>query len=321
MDGVYLEDLLNGAPAGKNSSLKVQEIMCQQLREQFPKTPFSKENAHIVTTDQIGKGIEKAQRTALPEILDSRLKYVWVHNYSPLVSVENMFVPVAMLDSLRLKDGRKVEIKPEDLLGQDHLLAALALPKLGPSNISSLWTSALKNSLNSPLVAFDEAVQFSTASSSTGFALTTLLLSSKEGSNAGQFPVHVLRDGKKDLTLVIGESCPENLREFLKEAKIEFVDRYEGNARTKVQTFLNRMLIQAAPETEKLLISSFFHRNALPDFDLASNIDRLDTLKLADLLIHQKLIASRPILATRISEQQKLRSFLDQNMQAVAVTN
>lgn len=321
MDGVYLEDLLNGAPAGKNSSLKVQEIMCQQLREQFPKTPFSKENAHIVTTDQIGKGIEKAQRTALPQSLDSRLNFVWVHNYSPLVSVENMYTPVAMLDSMRLKDGRKVEIKPEDLLGQDHLLAALALPKLGPNNIAALWSSALQNALNSPLAAFDEAIQFSSAKSSTGFAITTLLISNKEGSNAGQFPLHVVRDGKKDLTLVIGESCPENLREFLKEAKIEFVDRYEGNARTKVQTFLNRMLIQAAPETEKLLVSSFFHRNSLPDFDIVSNIDRLDTLKLADLLIHQKLIVHRPILATRISDQQKLKGYLDQNLQTVAVTN
>ncbi len=320
-DGVYLEDLLNGAPAGKNSNLKVQEIMCTQLRAQFPKTPFSKDDAHIVTTDQVAKGIDKAAKTALPESNDSRQQFVRVHNYSPLVSVENMFGPVALLESARLMDGRQLAMKPEDHIGQDHLIAALGLPKLGPANIAALWSSALMNGVDSPLAQYDEALQMSSNTSPTGFGISTLLVAKQDGDASGQFPLHIVRDGRKDQTLVVGEHCSDFLKEFLKEAKIEFVDRGEGNARTKVQTFLNRMLIQAAPETEKLLVAAFFHRNGMAGFDLAGNIDRLDTFKLADLLVNRELIVKRPIFATRINDQQKLQQYLNQNSKAVAVPN
>ena len=192
------------------------------LRIHLPALTFSKDDAHIVTVDQVSKGLEKAARSGLPPSADPRQRFFWVHNYSPLVSVETMFVPVGLLDSIKMKDGRKIQVKPEDLIGQDHLLAALALPKVGPGNLQALWSSALKESIDSPLSEYDEALQMSSNSSPNGFAISTLLVTGQEGSTTEMFPLHVLRDTRKDQTLLVGEAAPEFLVEFLKEAKIVF---------------------------------------------------------------------------------------------------
>ncbi|MFM2377182.1 MAG: hypothetical protein RLZZ165_2279, partial [Bacteroidota bacterium] len=90
--GVYLEDLLNGAPQGSNSNLKTQEILCEQLRAARPDISLSKDNHHIVTLDTIAKGIDKASRTAVPTATDPRLRYILVQHYAPLVSVDNMLM-------------------------------------------------------------------------------------------------------------------------------------------------------------------------------------------------------------------------------------
>ena len=106
---------------------------------------------------------------------------------------------------------------------------------------------------------------------------------------------------------------------FLKEAKIEYVSRSEGNARTKVQTFLNRLLMQAPPETERLLIASFFHRNRLGSFDLLGNMDRLDTLKLADLLTSKDAQPDRPALVSKVSDARKIDTYLNQRQHEAAL--
>ncbi|HEX2899226.1 MAG TPA: hypothetical protein VHS96_05850, partial [Bacteroidia bacterium] len=96
---------------------------------------------------------------------------------------------------------------------------------------------------------------------------------------------------------------------------------HEGNARTRIQTFLNRLLIQAPPETEKLLIASFFHRNTLPGFDLIGNIDRLDTFKLAELLANKEALCERPLYATRLSDPRKIQAYLEQSALELEMRN
>lgn len=309
--GVYLEDLLNGAPQGSNSNLKIQEILCEQLRAAFPNTPLSKDNNHIVTLDTIAKGIDKAAKTQLPGPTDPRQKFLLAQNYAPLVSVDNMFAAVALIDSTNLGNGHAIQVKDEDFIGQDHLLASLGMPKFGSSSIRSLWNDSLILSVDSPLARQDEALQISCGTSGSGLAFTTLVVGKSDGGKGGLFPVHILRDARKDQTLVIGESIPERLREFLKEAKIEFVDRHEGNARTRIQTFLNRLLIQAPPETERLLVASFFHRNTLPGLDFVAQLDRLDTLKLADLLASKESLCERPLQATRLSDPRRIATYFN----------
>lgn len=311
LDAVYLEDLLNGAPQGSNSNLRIQDILCAQLRTQFPNTPLSKDNHHLMTVDQVAKGIDKAARTPVPTATDARHTYVVAQHYAPLVSVENMFTAMALLDSTMTLTGKAVTLKEEDAMGQEHLLAALALPKIGPNSLRALWNGALLLSLDSPLAPYDEALQISCGTAGSGLAFTSLVVGKVDGGKGGLLPLHVLRDARKDQALVVGEAISEKLREFLKEAKIEFVDRFEGNARTRIQTFLNRLLIQAPPETEKLLVASFFHRNSLPGFDLAANIDRLDTFKLADLLASKEALCERPVFATRLTDAKKIEVYLD----------
>ncbi|MBK9451950.1 MAG: hypothetical protein IPN95_21540 [Bacteroidetes bacterium] len=319
--GVYLEDLLNGAPQGSNSNLKIQEILCDQLRANFPNTPLSKDNNHIVTLDTIAKGIDKASKTSVPAATDARQKYIMAQNYAPLVSVENMFLAMALLDSTMTLNGRSVSLRDDDAIGQEHLLAALAIPKIGQNSLRALWNESLILSIDSPLAQLDEALQISCGVAGSGLSMTTLVVGKMDGGKGGLLPMHVLRDARKDHVLIVGESISEKLKEFLKEAKIEFVDRYEGNARTRIQTFLNRLLIQAPPETEKLLVASFFHRNSLPGFDLIGNIDRLDTFKLAELLSNKEALCERPVFATRLSDPRKIQAYLEQSALELEMKN
>jgi hypothetical protein len=142
--------------------------------------------------------------------------------------------------------------------------------------------------------------------------MTSILCAQYDGGKGGMVVLHVLRDARKDQSLIVGEHIGDKLREFLKEAKVEYVDRTEGNARTRIQTFLNRLFMQATPETEKLLVASFFHRNSLPNFDLIGQIDRLDTMKLADLLANKEVQPERPNLATKLTDARKIEAYLQQ---------
>jgi hypothetical protein len=200
-------------------------------------------------------------------------------------------------------------------------LAALALPKLGPRNIAALWGNGLAGLLDGPLSAFDEALHISMGKAHNGIAFTTVLLALQDGGKGGIFPMHVLRDQRKDSTLIVGEAIAEPLKDFLKDAKIEFVARTESNARTKVQTFLNRLLIQAPAETERLLVTSFFHRNGLAGMIFPGAIDKLDSLKMADLLVRQDVLAERPVHATRLNEARKVQQYLEQGASPLAVPN
>lgn len=318
-EAVYLEDLLNGAPQGSNSNLKIQEILCEQLRAQFPNTPLSKDNNHLMTLDQVAKGVDRASKVAQPQALDPRNRFVMAQNYAPLTSVENMFVPMAVLESVPMPSGRAIRLKDEDFMGLEHFLTALSLPKIGPNSLRALWNDSLMQAIDSPLAALDEALQISCAKAGSGLAFTSLLVGQQDGGKGGLVVVHVLRDARKDQSLIIGERISERLRDFLKEAKVEYVDRGEGNARTKIQTFLNRLLIQAPPETEKLLIASFFHRNSLPGFDLIGSIDRLDTLKLADLLAHKEAQPDRPNLVSKVGDPKKIEAYLNQTVAEAAL--
>ncbi|MFN8395039.1 MAG: hypothetical protein U0176_10360 [Bacteroidia bacterium] len=317
--GVYLEDLLNGAPQGSNSNLKIQEILCEQLRAAFPNTPLSKDNNHLMTLDQVAKGLERAAKVTAPLATDPRLRYIMAQQYAPLTSVETMFQHIAILESVRMPSGREIRLDPADFMSLQRFLTALALPKLGPNALRSIWNDSLMQAVDSPLASLDEALQISCGMSGSGIALTSLLLGTNEGASEGIALVHILRDQRKDQTLIVGEGIPDRLRDFLKEAKIEYVSRSEGNARTKVQTFLNRLLMQAPPETERLLIASFFHRNRLGSFDLLGNMDRLDTLKLADLLTSKDAQPDRPALVSKVSDARKIDTYLNQRQHEAAL--
>jgi hypothetical protein len=199
-----------------------------------------------------------------------------------------------------------------DLIGHDEFLLALALPKVGKRSIGGLWPQGLYQAVNSPLRDFDEALQIASGKSGLGIALTTVQLRIFGGAAA---PVHLVRDTKKDLLMVVGEPVDEALSNFLKSAGIEYVARGSGNARTKVQTFLNRLFIQASPETEALVASAFFLRNRISSFDLVRNIDRIDGLKVAELLTALDCIPVRPVFASRLSDATAIDAILGASAQ------
>lgn len=314
LQGIYLEDLLNSEDTGSSRHSAVQKIFCAQLRQHFTGTPISKDDDHLMTLDQIEKALSAAGQNGIGESGDNRLRYMYAQHYAPLVTVDNMVMPVALLDSIATRHGAGLQVRDEDLMGHDHFLAALAIPGLGRKTRKALWNTALLDEFDSPVAAWDEALLICTNQSSAGIAFTTVLTKTGPDGATAHAPVHILRDGRKDSMLVIGEAVDDTLKSFLKEDNIEFVDRQAGNARARVQTFLNRTLIKATPETEQYLVGAFFHRNALASVDLKENIDQIDKLRLADLLIAPDVITARPNYATTLLDNKKIQAYLEQKI-------
>ena len=306
VDGVYLEDLLNSAGGILNKNKEVQELFCAHLREALAGTPLSRENDHLMTLDQIGTALSKAAERNLPQHADPRVSYLVAQNYQALVSVDNLLAAMATVDAVG-PGGKTNPPEGKDLMGHDELLVALALPKTGRRSLQALWPQGLYNAVSPLLRDFDESLLIASGKSGLGIALTTVVV--KQFGGAVSY-VHVLRDTRKDLVLVVGEPVSDALVNFMKSGNVEYVARGQGNARTKIQTFLNRLLIQAPPETEALLAAAFFLRNGMMGFDLGRNIDRLDGMKVADLLNSAECLPQRPVYATRIGDAQALSGLL-----------
>ena len=312
IDVPYLEDLLNSEAAGPNKFLQVQEVFCKNMRERLSGTPMSKNDDDLMTLDQIEKAFSKASADGLSSPHDDRLQYIFAQNFPPLVTVDNMLHQVALIDSCMSAQGKSVKVRDEDLMQHDHFLLNLSLPRLGRLSLKNLWNTALMDSVDSPIAQDDKALQISTGQSDAGIAMTTILTKTFVQGKAALAPIHVIRDVRKNNVLLIGEPVDNQLKSYLKESDVEYIDRDMPNARTRIQTFLNRLLIKAAPETEGFMVNSFFHRNTMPGIKLPDSIDRLESLRLADLLASKEVIIRTPVYATALADHKKIQAYLEQ---------
>ncbi|HHG85753.1 MAG TPA: hypothetical protein ENJ82_13480 [Bacteroidetes bacterium] len=310
LDVPYLEDLLNSEHSGPNKNLQVQEVFCAHLRKAFSGTPMSKKDDDLLTLDQVEKAFNAAVALGLPASDDDRLDYIFAQQMVPLVTVDNMVAPMALLDSLTTSQGQHVNMRSEDLLHHDHFLTGLAIPRLGRQSLARLWNQGLIALLDSPLAQNDPALQISCGVSPSQIGLTTVATR----VDAGEAIVHLLRHSEKNLTLVVGETVDATLAALMKDNDIEYIDRNTANARARIQTFLNRLLIQAPPETESYLVTAFFHRNILPGMELPRDIEQLDRLRLAEILAAPDVISVRPMNATHLTDHKKITAYLAQQV-------
>ena len=306
-DALYLEDLLNADPKGSDLSRDVQSIFCARLRSKFTNVPMSDEDDHLVTQDQIRTALDKAAANGInTDSGNERLRYIYAQNFAPLVTVENMLKSVALIEGLPAKGARAITVRQEDLLDQDRFLTALALPKVGRKNQRNLWTRTIFQAIDSPLAQLDEAVLVSGAESTSGLAFTTV--QTLDG------PVHLLHDRLKHTLLAIGGPLGAGIAELLKESDVDYIDRTQKGAKTKIRTFLNRALVKLPREYETFLIGAFFHRNSLEGMQVKENPQILEKAKLPDLLHAEDSKATYPLFATQLSESRRIQAYLDQSL-------
>lgn len=304
LDSVYLEDLLNSDPKESDNARQLQALFCSALRLQFPNTPMSGEDDHLMTQDQVRSALDKAASTALPESKDNRLRYCYAQNYAPLVTVDNLIQPFALMDGLPWRDTAAVAVREEDQMQTERFLMSLALPKIGRKNQINIWTPTIFDALSSPLAVQDPAVLITSNESDTGIAFSTV-------QTAGSV-LHMVRDGKKNTLLVVGGSISDELQAILKEAGVDYIDRDQPNAKTRVRTFLNRTLIKLPKDFEHYLVASFFHRNTLPDLDLREDAQALESHKMAALMTRPDATPRFPVFATQLMERKRITAYLDQ---------
>lgn len=303
-DSAYLEDLLNADPRETDQSGELQSIFCNLLRQEFPQSKFSDKDDHLMTQDQLRMALERATANGAEASHDPRLRYLMAQNFAPLATVENLILPMAMIDGLPKTGSRPVAVREDDLMGMEHFLISLALPKIGRRNQRNAWTQTIQQSIASPLAMRDEAVHITGDSAESGLALTSVL--TREGV------VHLLRDNKKNNLLVVTGDVSDTVKDLFKEAEIDFIDRGQKNAKTRIRTFLNRSTIRLPKTYETFLVGSFFHRNLPEGVNLKDNPQILEKQKLPDLLVDASMRTVYPVYATRLQERRQIDSYLEQ---------
>ena len=309
-EGVYLEDLLNSQGGKSDQNRELQTIFCARLRQHLPANGLSAIDDHLMTADQIGKALQKAHASSPEKTKEGWLGILQVQQFNPLSTVENLIGPAYLVDG---GNPHQAKIETDRLLEHDDFLLSLSLPLVGKRNLAAAFTSGLLGSVNSALAASDEALLITANRSSTSISMSTVKVSHP---SLGSCLVHLLRDSKRDLTLVVGEDINENHLSILKQAGIEYTSRNAHNARTKIQTFLNRLFVQASPETEAFCCVSFLMRCRPEGFDVLKNMDRIGGMKLADLLSASKSESRYPVYATRFQSESEVKACLKPSIPA-----
>lgn len=303
-DGAYLEDLLNADPRENDQSQELQALFCNLMRAEFPKSKMSDNDDHLMTQDQIRLALERAIHNPGEGSHDPRVRFMMAQNFAPLATVENLILPFAVIDSMpTLQYGSSV-VRDEDLMGLDHFLISLALPKIGRRNQRNIWTETIFQAIDSPLAEHDEAVRISADKSDSGLAMLTV--------KTREDHVHLIRDNKKNNLLVVTGAISEAVEELFKEAEIDYIDRSAKNAKTRIRTFMNRATIRLPKDFDLFLVASLLHRNLPKGIDLTGNPQFLEKRKLPDLLTDPEVEPRYPLYATRLQERRQIDSYLEQ---------
>ncbi len=304
-DGAYLEDLLNADPRENDNSQELQALLCRLMRAEFPNVRMSDNDDHLMTQDQIRLAIERTINYGHDAIHDPRLKYLMAPNFAPLATVENLIKPYALIDSLPSSQYTSLRVREKDLMGLEHFLISLALPKIGFRNQRSLWTDIIFQAIDSPLASLDEAVLISADESDSGLAMTTVVTRDDR--------VHLIRDNKKNNLLVVTGEISVAAQNLLIEAEIDYIDRSARNAKTRIRTFMNRASIRLPKEFNLYLMAAFFHRNLPENINPTVNPQFLEKQNLPSLLTDPEIGAKYPVYATRLQERRLIDSYLEQS--------
>lgn len=306
---LYFEDLLNSQKVSMDHHLLAQEILCDRLREVERETEFASENDFIMPMEMIDGAVARAMKQELPDLKDERGQFIWVQNQQPLVTVDNLLKPVALLDGTPHIRRKRIEIDAKLLLPQEDFLISLALPKVGSKNVGQLFSHAILKSIQSPLIEEDESFKVSADRSSTRLGFTTILTANGQPGEL-PIPVHILKDSNKKRTLVIGGTVDENIMMFLDEAQITYVDRNAMNSHSKIRAFLNSVLLEREAHVVNHVIGAFFHRNQIRGLDYTGDPDALKRYTLMDLLASEDVLSVRPVYATSVSNTSEVQSML-----------
>ncbi|MCB9233241.1 MAG: hypothetical protein H6581_16410 [Bacteroidia bacterium] len=314
-DSIYFEDLLNLQESSKDQLLLTQDILCNQLRRQLSGVKLSKDNDHLMTLDQIKMAFQQAISAAPSSKGEPRLSWVFVQNFPPLVTVDNLLKAVAVVDGVRLEDNRAARIPVDDLVEQEQFLLSLALPQVGKHTLDSLWNQNLYQGIDSPILEDDESLKIASNRSTTGVAFTTCLTQ----INGKLAPVHLVWDLHSNDLMAVGEIADEQVVEYLKQNGIEFFDRNASNAKTNIRFYLNRLVAKRSPLIEKLLVGAFLYRNTFEDLDLAGDPEAFDRVSIADLLTATDCVYRFPNYITRLQSEEELAGYLAQTLTENAV--
>ncbi len=305
-DAVYLEDLLNSDPRDSDQAKDLQALFCNELRGHFQNIPMSDNDDDLLTQDQIRTALDKVASNGSGKSEDVRLSYIYGLNYQPLMTVDNMFAPYAVIDGLPVPGHSPILVQDDDLLDLDRFLTALALPKVGRKNQQRLWSTTIRDAIYSPLSDKDEAIAITAGDAGSGLSLNTVVTSGGL--------VHLLHQRLKGNMLVIAGTTTKAIEALMKEAGIDYVDRNLKNAKTRIRTFLNRALIKESREYELFLAGSFFHRNRLGGQNIVENPQLLEKSKLPELLSTADVQPVFPTYATQLTEQRRIKAYLDRTI-------
>ena len=132
---------------------------------------------------------------------------------------------------LQVKDYG-AEVGRATLIPAEDFLLSLTAPVLKSLNLAAAWTKKEPAESNA-------ATLIANATSDTGFAITTILTS----QNGQPSPIHIIRNGKTDRTLLVGETnLSSTQRRMLEKGNITYICRTDFLALQKIKAFLQGAL-------------------------------------------------------------------------------
>lgn len=270
----------------------IQEAVADYLRERFPE--IQADNETIVPKHQLEKILEGLddQETLT---LNARENLVHVLNVDHETLTLKPFNLVATKDATPGPDANDNVPALEDLVDHEQLVASIALPKLGKSNLEAFFNTAMSASgLTSGAddTVKDEALAIAENRSGTGFSATTLMAARFDGGSAKPVTLHVVRNKDTDQTVIVGEKVSTRLQGIFKNMGMTYIDRSSHTAKSRLQTAMRNLTAGKEAKDIDSLKQAFLMRNS------AADESGFKDKSLADLMLDSSVSTHLPNFVT-----------------------
>lgn len=185
-----------------------------------------------------------------------------LNDEDPELMMAEPFRRAFVVDKAALLESSTVKLDIEELgksVTYESLMRAMVLPKMQKHNLQALWDTALTESGTFSNDNEDPAaLAMAQSLDSAPIAVTTLELRNEFNKRS---TLHVFRNNQTNNLLFVGDSLPQDLRDKMDAARIQYVDKSAKNAADKINCAIQKMVGSEDEEKMKTLKSAFMLRN------------------------------------------------------------
>lgn len=305
-------DLLDYDPSASvklsEQAFEVQKQLADYLRNLHPDQNLSEEDGDLIPAQEVQTMLDRFMAMKDEDFGNSNSHVFIVPNPDAETAVEEPLLAVvsddrvptqedvaahfeehgedaeSMLNDVEIDEYEDYDddISKDDLLDAETFLTSLAVAPFAKKNLTQIWTDSL--SKVDPDVSSENDISLGVAvnESKSKLGMTTISVYNSQADKISH--MHVLRNGDKNQTLIVGDDVSDATRALLKDKKIDYVSRSEDNAMETVKEKVKELTEGKDANDISALRLAFYKRNHPPS---SKDIEEL----LVDDKEHRTLIA------------------------------